>query len=88
MRCHVHELKEDDYKVSKDRISFIWGGWILTMSLTKSNPTTITKSSSLGTVSLYEKWERSNRFSIMFIKTKISVEIRSSIEHYDDVRAL
>ena len=72
-------------RFQRRNLSFIWGGWILTMSLRKSNPTSITKSSSLGAVSLYEKWERSNRFSVMFIKTKISVEIRSSVEHYDDV---
>ena len=75
-------------RFQRRKLSFIWGGWILTMSLRKSNPTAITKSSSLGVVSLYEKWERSNRFSVMFIKTKISVEIRSSVEHYDDVREL
>ena len=81
-------LKRMIIRFQRRILSFIWGGWILTMSLTKSNPTAITKSNSLGAVSLYEKWERSNRFSIMFIKTKKSVEIRSSVEHYDDVREL
>ena len=75
-------------RFQRRELSFIWGGWILTMSLRKSNPTAITKSSSPDAISLYEKWERSNRFSVMFIKTKISVEIRSSVEDYDDVQEL
>ena len=30
-------------------------------------------------VCLYDKWERSNRLSMMFIKTKISAGIRGSV---------
>ncbi|KAK9183503.1 hypothetical protein WN944_026655 [Citrus x changshan-huyou] len=39
-------------------------------------------------IALYEKWERSNRLSVMFIKTKISAAIRGSVDQHNDVRAL
>ncbi|RVW54267.1 hypothetical protein CK203_080190 [Vitis vinifera] len=37
---------------------------------------------------LYECWEKSNRLSVMYIKTKISVGIRGSIEQHKNVRKL
>jgi hypothetical protein len=37
---------------------------------------------------LYGKWERSNCLSVMFIKTKISVGIRGSIKHHENVKDL
>ncbi|KAL5809191.1 hypothetical protein ACOSQ3_029882 [Xanthoceras sorbifolium] len=39
-------------------------------------------------IALYEKWERSNRLSVMFIKTKISDSIRGSVDQLDNVRDL
>ena len=37
---------------------------------------------------LHEQWERSNRLSVMFIKTSISTSIRGSVENHTNVRAL
>ncbi|VFQ74456.1 unnamed protein product [Cuscuta campestris] len=37
---------------------------------------------------IYEVWERSNRLSVVYIKTKIPSGIRGSIEKYDNVREL
>ena len=37
---------------------------------------------------LHEQSERSNRLSVMFIKTKISAGIRSSVEQHNNVKAL
>ena len=37
---------------------------------------------------LHEQWERFNRLSVMFIKTKISAGIRSSVEQHNNVKAL
>ena len=31
-------------------------------------------------ITLYDKWEQSNRLSVMFINTKISAAIRSSVD--------
>ena len=72
-------LKGMIIRFQRRELSFIWGGCILTKPLRKSNPTIITKSSSPDAVSLYEKRERSNSLFVMFIKTKISVKIRSLV---------
>ncbi|KAL6334178.1 hypothetical protein AAG906_006759 [Vitis piasezkii] len=37
---------------------------------------------------LYEQWERSNRLSLMFIKTKIFYGIRDSVDQHDNVKTL
>ena len=39
-------------------------------------------------IELYDKWERSNHLSIMFIKTHISASIRGPIEKHEKVRDL
>ncbi|KAL5831705.1 hypothetical protein ACOSQ4_017059 [Xanthoceras sorbifolium] len=39
-------------------------------------------------IALYERLERSNRFNVMFIKTKISAGIRGSVDQQDNVRDL
>ncbi|KAG6529475.1 hypothetical protein ZIOFF_011674 [Zingiber officinale] len=39
-------------------------------------------------IDLYEKWERSNRLCVIFIKTKISTDIRGSIEEHGNVKDL
>ena len=39
-------------------------------------------------INLYEHWERSNRLSVMFIKTKLSVAIRGSVHHHTRVKDL
>ncbi|XP_028216643.1 uncharacterized protein LOC114398668 [Glycine soja] len=54
----------------------------------KDEPPAITDESSPADVTLYEQWERSNRLSVMFIKTKISVGIRGSIDQHEKVRDL
>ncbi|XP_057471070.1 secreted RxLR effector protein 161-like [Actinidia eriantha] len=50
-------------------------------AIRKDEPPAITETSTPDAVDLYEKWERSNRLSVMFIKTKISAGIRGSVEH-------
>ena len=54
----------------------------------KSEPLEVTEESTLVEVTLFERWERSNRLSIMFIKTKITTGIRDSVELYDKVQDL
>ncbi|XP_006605103.1 uncharacterized protein [Glycine max] len=54
----------------------------------KDEPPAITDESSPADVTLYEQWERSNRLSVMFIKTKILVGIRGSIDQHEKVRDL
>ena len=54
----------------------------------KNEPPGITETSTLGVVDLYEKWERSNCLSVMFIKTNISASICSSINQHEKVKDL
>ena len=51
-------------------------------------PNPITETSPVEAIRLYEKWERSNRLFVMFIKTKIFTGIRGSIEQIDKVKPL
>ena len=57
-------------------------------AIRKDEPDPITETSTAEVVCLYDKWERSNRFSVMFIKTKISASIRGSVEQIDEVKPL
>ncbi|KAL0428024.1 UNVERIFIED_CONTAM: hypothetical protein Slati_2977200 [Sesamum latifolium] len=47
-------------------------------AIRKAEPAPITKTSQPDEVDLYKKWERPNRLSVMFIKTKISASIRGN----------
>ena len=57
-------------------------------AIRKEEPPAIIDESSLVVVALYEWWEQSNRRSVMFIKTKISVGIRGSVDQHEKVQAL
>jgi len=64
-------------------------GWMdIDYAIRKDEPAGITETSEPGAVDLYEKWERSNRLSIMFIKTNLFAGIRGSIEHHEKVKDL
>ena len=54
-------------------------------AIRKDEPPAISVTSTKATIELYENWERSNRLSIMFIKTHISTSICGSIEKHDKV---
>ena len=54
-------------------------------AIRKDKPPVITDESSPADVTLYERWKRSNRFSVMFIKTKISVGICGSVDQQEKV---
>ncbi|KAL5757010.1 hypothetical protein ACOSQ2_021756 [Xanthoceras sorbifolium] len=57
-------------------------------AIRKNEPPAITDTNSVTDIALYEKWERSNRLSVMFIKAKISDSIRGSVDQLDNVRDL
>ena len=54
----------------------------------KKDEPIITATSTPDEIALYERWERSNRLSVMFIKTKISAGIQGSVDQHDKVKAL
>ncbi|RVW95035.1 hypothetical protein CK203_040059 [Vitis vinifera] len=56
-------------------------------AIRKDKPTII-DTSTTAEKALYEQWERSNRLSLMFIKTKISDGIRGSVDQHNNVKAL
>ena len=51
----------------------------------KDEPPKITDTSTPDQILLYECWEKSNRLSVMYIKTKISVGICGSIKQHENV---
>ena len=57
-------------------------------AIRKYELSTISATSTKVAIKLYENWERSNRLSVMFIKSHISVGIHGSIEKHDKVQDL
>ena len=88
IQCDVSELKGDNYKIWKERILLQLGWMDIYYAIRKDEPPAITDESSPADVALYERWERSNRLSVMFIKTKISAGIRGSVDQHEKVRDL
>ena len=60
----------------------------LDYAIRKDEPPVPTDNSTLSAIALYELWERSNRLSMIYIKTCISASIRGSIPDYAYVRDL
>ena len=73
---------------SKERILLQLEWMDIDYAIRKDEPPAITNESSPADVALYERWERSNRLSVMFIKTKISAGIRGSVDQHEKVRDL
>ncbi|CAH9102270.1 unnamed protein product [Cuscuta epithymum] len=57
-------------------------------AIRKDEPPAINAQSTPAEIALYERWERSNRLSVMFIKTKISAGIRGSVDQHKNVNDL
>lgn len=57
-------------------------------AIRKEEPHAITDESTPTAIALYERWERSNRLSVMFIKTKVTTGIRGSVDQYENVNDL
>ncbi|CAH9111693.1 unnamed protein product [Cuscuta europaea] len=57
-------------------------------AIRKDEPPVINAQSTPAEIALYERWERSNRLSVMFIKTKISAGIRGLIDQHKNVNNL
>ena len=85
IRCDIPELKGDKYKVWKERILLHLGWMDMDYAIRKDEPPALTNTSTAADITLYERWERSNRLSMMFIKTKISAGIRGSVDQYERV---
>ena len=81
-------LSGDNYKLWKDKVLLALGCMNLDMTLRIDEPETPTEQSTQANCALYERWERSNRLSMMVIKTHISQSIRGSIPECRTVKEL
>ncbi|KAM7513749.1 hypothetical protein LguiA_003332 [Lonicera macranthoides] len=88
IKCDIPELTGDNFKVWKERILLHLGWMDIDSSIRKGEPPTPTPESDAAAISLYKRWERSNRLSCMFIKTKINATIRGSVDQYEKVKDL
>jgi transposase InsO family protein len=57
-------------------------------AIRKDEPPAPTDTSTAADIVLYERWERSNRLSMMFIKTRISAGICGSVDQHEKVQDL
>ena len=87
MKCDIPELRGDNYKMWKERVLLHLGWMDIDYAIKKGEPV-ITPTSTPNEIALYEQWERSNRLSVMFIKTKISAGIRGSVDQHTNVKTL
>ena len=78
-KCDIPELRGDNYKVWKESVLLHLEWMDIDYAIRKEEPDPITETGTAEAVCLYYKWERSNRLSLMFIKTKISAGIRGSV---------
>ncbi|KAM7471147.1 hypothetical protein LguiA_009330 [Lonicera macranthoides] len=88
IKCDIPELTGDNFKVWKERILLHLGWMDIDYAIRKDEPPTPTPESDAAAISLYERWERSNRLSCMFIKTKINAAIRGSVDQCEKVKDL
>ena len=87
-KCDIPELRGDNYKVWKKRVLLLLRWMDINYAIRKKELDPITETSTAEAVCLYDKWERSNRLSMMFIKTKISIGIRGYVEQITKVKPL
>jgi hypothetical protein len=69
-----------------EQVQFYLGLWDLDLALRIERPPTITDSSSMEEKAIYKTWERSNRLSNMFMRTKIADNIKSTLPEYDSAK--
>ena len=88
MHLDIPKLRGDNYKIWKEWILLHLGYMDINYALRNSEPLEVTEKNTPAEVALYKRRERSNRLSVMFIKTKITVSIRGSVEQYDKIQDL
>jgi hypothetical protein len=82
-KCDIPELNGYNYKIGKEKILLHLGWMDIDFAIRKDEAAGITETSEPDVVDLYEKWERSNHLSVMFIKPRyllVSVVHSSNIK--------
>ena len=72
IRCEVPELGGDNFKIWKKIIIFQLGCMDIDYAIRKEEPHKFIDANTPDEILLYERLEKSNRLSVMYIKTKIS----------------
>jgi len=85
IQCDIPELKEDNYKIWKERILLQLGWMDIDYAIRKDKPLVVTDESSPADVAIYERWERSNWLNMIFIKTKISARIHGFVDQHKNI---
>ena len=80
-------LSGDNYTNWKDKILLTLGCMDVDLALRVDEPPSPTESSMPEDKAAYERWEKSNRLSMMLIKAHISQSIRGSIPNCTKVKA-
>ena len=88
IRCEVLELGGDNFKIWKKRIIFQLGCMDIDYAIRKDEPHKFIDANTPDEILLYERLEKSNRLSVMYIKTKLSAGICGSIEQHENVLEL
>ncbi|RVW78975.1 hypothetical protein CK203_040164 [Vitis vinifera] len=80
----VEQLSGANFKKWKEQIGIVFGCMDLDYALREPTPTKPTFESTNEQKALYEKWERSNRMSLMIMKGSITPAIRGAIPDSDN----
>ncbi|GAV67298.1 UBN2_2 domain-containing protein, partial [Cephalotus follicularis] len=79
-------LNGTNFLTWKEQIGIVLGVMDLDHALRIDTPAAITAQSTIEQRAAYEKWERSNRMSLMIMKSSISVAIRGAIPYSNDAK--
>ncbi|GAV88847.1 UBN2_2 domain-containing protein, partial [Cephalotus follicularis] len=79
-------LNGTNFLTWKEQIGIVLGVMDLDHALRIDTPAAITAQSTIEQRAAYEKWERSNRMSLMIMKSSISIAIRGAIPDLNDAK--
>ncbi|GAV81610.1 UBN2_2 domain-containing protein, partial [Cephalotus follicularis] len=82
----VEPLNGTNFLTWKEQIGIVLSVMDLDHALRTYTPAAITAQSITEQRAAYEKWERSNRMSLMIMKSSISVAIREAIPNSNDAK--
>ncbi|KAK3004797.1 hypothetical protein RJ639_019930 [Escallonia herrerae] len=82
----IESLSGTNFRKWKEQISIILGVMDLDYALRVDAPATLTAESSTEQKAAYEKWERSNRISLMIMKGSITTAIRGGVPDSDNAK--
>ncbi|KAF7148069.1 hypothetical protein RHSIM_Rhsim03G0106800 [Rhododendron simsii] len=82
----IRFLSGENFSKWKDKVLLALGCMDHDLAIREDEPPKPTNESSIAVRVAYHRWERSNRLSLMLIKTHINSSIRNSIPSYDKAK--